>query len=362
MTGEDSNNMNAPAVSSVTTGNGHINPVLVQLIKLALEKWKLLLIVGFLAGIGGIIYAYLQKPKFESRLTFALDAGSGDGALSAAMNLAARFGLGSSAGQSMFDGDNILEIMKSRRIVEDVLLSVDTFVENKPTTFINYYLEIAGIRKLLDAKPYLKDINFPAGIQKPELTYRQDSILNNIYLDFITTNISAERPDKKLSIYEVRVKSLNEKFTKAFTDRLIERTTNFYVDITSKKEKETLEILEKRVASLKDNVSGSIDIKSASQDANLNPAFAAAQAPVLKEQYNVMAYGEAYKEMFKTLEMARYQYLKKIPLLQIIDNAGYPMKKIKQGKLKTGIMFSIIAVFVSIFIIWVMSLFKKEPY
>ena len=74
----------------------------------------------------------------------------------------------------------------------------------------------------------------------------------------------------------------------------------------------------------------------------------------------MQAYGEAYKEMFKTLEMARYQYQKKIPLLQIIDYADYPMKRVKQGKLKTGILFSFFTVLMSIFILWLVGLLKKK--
>ncbi len=340
-------------------GNKYINPAIFQFIQLLLKKWKLFLLIGFLAGLVGFFYAYFQKPSYESRLTFALDAGSSDGGLSSAMNLAAQFGLGIGGGQSIFDGDNILEIMKSRRIIEAVLLSADTF-NGKPVTLLDFYLEMSGNREIFNIRPDLKNVFFPVGSKKGTLSYVQDSILNNAFLDFASGYISAGRPDKKLSIYEVKVKTSNEKFTKDFTDRLVDATTSFYTEITSKKEKETLEILEQRVASLKSNVNSSIDIRAGSQDENVNPAFATAQTPAIKQQYNMQAYGEAYKEMFKTLEMARYQYLKKIPLLQIIDHADYPMKKIKVGRLKTGFIFSVFTVFFAILIVWVSGLLKKS--
>ncbi len=320
--------------------NAHTSNFWLDFFKLCLKRWWLLGIVGIVAGVSGYMYALYQHPQYESRLTFAIDAGSNDG-ISGALSLAAQFGFGMSSGQSLFDGDNILEIIKSRRIIEGVMLSVDTF-NGKPVTLIEAYLEMSGTREKFNDKPYLKDVHFPVGSTKQGLSYLQDSILNNAQLAFSTEFISASRPDKKLSIYELRVRSQNEKFTKDFTDRLLEATTGFYTEITSKKDKETLEILEQRVGSLKGNVGSSIDVKASNQDANVNPAFAAAQSPLLKEQYNVQAYGEAYKEMFKTLEMARYQYLKKIPLLQIIDKADYPMKKIKLGKLKAAIYFSTI--------------------
>jgi hypothetical protein len=176
------------------------------------------------------------------------------------------------------------------------------------------------------------------------MSYLQDSLLYEVYQDIAKNYLSATRPDKKVGIYEVRMLSLNEKFTKVFTDRIVEATSNFYTEITGKKDKETLEILEQRVASLKGNASSSIESRAATQDANINPAFAQAQAPIIKQQFNIQSYGKAYEEMFKTLEMARYQYLKKIPLLQIIDKADYPMKKIKLSSLKAAFYFTIITV------------------
>ena len=328
-------------------------------IKMFLRQWKLLTIVGFLAGLAGFFYASSQKPTYESRLTFSLDAGANNSSLSGAMSLAAQFGFGLSSGQSMFDGDNILEIMRSRRMIENVLLSVDTF-GGKPFTLMQYYMEVQGFKEALQKNEYLKNISFPVGSKKGSLSYLQDSILYNVCLGFSRDNLMASRPDKKLSIYEVKVSSRNEKFSKVFTDRIVAETSNFYTEITSKKDRETLEILEQRVASLKGNVSSSIDTKTSKQDANINPAFAAAQSPLLKEQYNVQAYSEAYKEMFKTLEMARYQYLKQIPLLQIIDHADYPMKRIKVSRLRTGILFSFFSILFSMLVIWVINLVKKK--
>ncbi|MEO5891598.1 MAG: hypothetical protein ABIQ31_15210 [Ferruginibacter sp.] len=339
--------------------NKYINPSILNFIQYVLRKWWLFLVVGLVAGVAGFLNARSKKPMYESRLTFAIDAGSNDGAASAALNLAAQFGLGLGSGQSMFDGDNILEILRSRRIVQNVMLSVDTF-DNKPFTLAEYYIEMSGLRKILDNNPRLNNIHFPVGTAKKTFTYLQDSILNILYIDLNQENVMVGRPDKKLSIYEIKIKSPNEQFSKVFTDRIVEEASIFYTEITSKKDRETLEILEQRVASLKGNVGASIHSKASTQDANVNPAFTASQSPVLMQQYNMQAYGEAYKEMFKTLEIARYQYLRKIPLLQIIDPADYPMKRIKASKLQAAIMFSVVSCFMLLFVLWVTSLFKKR--
>jgi hypothetical protein len=317
------------------------------------KKWWLFLIVGFLAGIAGIFYASKQKLLYKSSLTFALDGGS-DGGMSGAISLASQFGLNIGNGKAVFSGDNILQIMKSRSMVEKALLSVDTF-DNKPYTFVEYYLQ----QNKLPNAPELK-VHFPVGQSRSTFSYAQDSTLFATYNTFVQSYITADKPDRKYDIYEVNVLNPNEKFTKDFTDSLVAQTNNFYTSICTNKAKQTLDILEQRVANMKGKVNSSIGSRAETQDINLNPAFSAAEVPVLKEQANIQVYSAAYGEMFKNLEIARYNYLKQIPLMQIIDPANYPMIKVKASKLKTAIIFAVVACFITAFIIWIIALFQLK--
>lgn len=319
-----------------------------------LKKWWIIAIVGLVGGGLGFWYASRDKAKYESKLTFALDDGGTEGG-SGAAGLAAQFGFSIGGGsKNFFSGENILEIMKSRRIVENVLLTVDT-IEGKSATMIEHFFHLSQDEKnnLLTKK----NVHFPIGGDKSKFTYLQDSILLVTANMFSKEYIKAQKPDKKLDIYEVKVSSLDEKFTKIFTDRIVQETINFYTELRIKKSKKTLDILEQRVASMKGNLNYSITARTSIQDANLNPAFAAAQAPIQKQQADIQVYGTAYGEMFKNLEVARFQFLKEIPLLQIIDAADYPMKRIKMGKLSTAIEGGMLFSFLIILII---TLFRKN--
>jgi len=206
--------------------------------------------------------------------------------------------------------------------------------------------------------PTKGQVHFPVGVTRQSLNYLQDSVLYATYMNFVNYSIEADRPDKKLSIFSIRVTSTDEKFAKVFTYKVIHATDSFYTDICSKKERKTLEILEQRVASMKGGLSSSISSKAASQDANLNPAFAESQVPLQKQQVNIQVYGTAYGELFKNLELARFQYLNKIPLVQIIDHADYPMKKIKASKSKTAIFFTLAGAFITFLFLWLIRLYK----
>jgi hypothetical protein len=327
--------------------------IIIRIFYKTIKKWWIFLIAGILASIAGYIYALNQKPIYQSYLSFALDEGGSEGSMSGAMGLAAQFGISLGGGaQDVFTGDNILQIMQSRRLIEDVLLSVDTF-NKKPSTLIEYYLQ-----NEIERKKNISGIHFYPGQLKNSFTYTQDSILYNTFLEFQKNHVIARRPNKNLNIYELMVTSYNEKFSKVFTDNLIEKTNLFYTDIRSKKARETLEILEKALPAVKGRLDATITNKASTEDANLNTAFANAQVPILKEQINTQVYGTAYTELYKNLEMARFQYLKSIPLMQIIDPANYPMKKIKQSKLITSLVFSVIAIFIFLVVFATINYFK----
>ena len=110
---------------------------------------------------------------------------------------------------------------------------------------------------------------------------------------------------------------------------------------------------------MKGNLTSSITNRAAVQDVNVNPAFSAAQVPVLKQQTNIQVYSAAYGEMFKNLELARFQYLNEIPLMQIIDNTDYPMQKIKLGKLKAVILFAFFAELLLLTVLSVRNIFRN---
>ena len=189
------------------------------------KKWLIFIIVGLLGGLAGYFYAAMQKPMYKSKLTFALDEGGSGGSVGGLAGLASQFGLNIGGGKDVFAGENIIEIMKSRRMVERVLLSSDTFTGNKPETLIEYYLQISGKRK---SNRSLASVHFPVADSRDSLNYTQDSVLKKVYGELISDFLKAAKPDRKLNIFEVNVTSANEKFSKVFTEKLVNETNQFY--------------------------------------------------------------------------------------------------------------------------------------
>jgi hypothetical protein len=134
---------------------------------------------------------------------------------------------------------------------------------------------------------------------------------------------------------------VDERYTKIFTERIVQTAIQFYTELRLKRSKDALDILSRRASSVKSSAKAAISSKAAIQDININPAQSMQSAVLQQKQLDVTANTGAYVEMYKNLEMANYQYLKDVPLLEIIDEPRYPMKKIKSGKLMTAIKWSL---------------------
>jgi uncharacterized protein involved in exopolysaccharide biosynthesis len=320
-----------------------------------LRKWWLFLTVAVIFGTIGFIYAAMQPPVYKSRLTFALDdAGGSSGGFA---SLASQFGLNLGGNTDIFSGDNIIEIIKSRRMIERVLLSTDT-INKKPVTLIEHYLDISGKRK---DNEKLASAHFPAGVNRSTFSYLQDSVLNLVYVEMTKNYIDAQKPDRRLNIFEINITSPEERFSKLMTERLVSETNEYYTELRTKKAKSTLEALENRIEAMKTGLNTNITSRASVKDANLNPVFESSQVPVMQHQAQMEVYSAAYAEIFKNLEVARFQYLNNIPLLQIIDAPEYPMEKIKKSRLKTALLFAILANLILFIILWVMAKPSHKP-
>ena len=97
-----------------------------------LSKWKTIVLAGIIGGILGLTYAYLKKPMYTAETTFVLEEGESGGSLGQYAGLASMVGidLGGSGG-GIFKGDNILELYKSRKMIQETLLSEGIFEGKK---------------------------------------------------------------------------------------------------------------------------------------------------------------------------------------------------------------------------------------
>jgi len=310
-----------------------------------LSKWAIILIAAIIGGGLGSIYAYLKKPVYTAACRFVLEEGESSGALGPYAGLASMVGVDLGAGASgVFQGDNIIELYRSRKMICQALLSKDTF-NNKEQLLIDRYIEFNKLRQSWQKNERIANINFSIPVR--QYTLQHDSLISTFVEDIKKNYLSVGKPDKKLSILEVEVKSEDEQFAKAFGEKIMSKVNDFYVQTKTKKSAENLAILQHQADSVRAILNNSITGVAAAMDANpnTNPAFQRLRAPSQRKQVDVQANGAIYEEVVKNLEMAKITVRKDKPLIQVIDEPVLPLKIEKVGRLKGAAVGGLCVVF-----------------
>ena len=322
-----------------------------------LSRWKVILLAGIIGGLLGLGYSLIKKPIYTAETTFVLEEGGSGGGLGQYAGLASMVGIDlGSGGGGIFQGDNIIELYKSRTMIEKTLLT-DADFDGKKELLISRFIESNELREGWKDKPKLANIQFD--IPKEKFTLQHDSIIGTI-VDGINKNyLTVEKPDKKLSIISVKVKGKDELFAKAFADKIVENVNEFYIQTKTKKSAENVQILQKQADSVRRVLNAAIGGTAAAMDANpnANPAMAVLRVPSQRRQVDVQASAAVYQEVVKNLEIAKISLRKETPLIQVIDEPVLPLKKEKLGKAKGLILGGIIAGFLV-----VMFLLAKRIY
>jgi uncharacterized protein involved in exopolysaccharide biosynthesis len=285
---------------------------------------KLILISLFLVSALVLLYSFLQKQQYEATTSFILEekSATGGGGLS---GLASQFGFdlgGLGAGGSIFSGDNILDILRSRHIVEKVLLSkIDSSKGGQ--TLADLY--IPQLRKDIPTVDY-NNVVYP----KP-LNRLQDSVLYLIYDKIVSKNLVVDRVNKKGSIIKVTVVSESELFSKIFSDRLVFETIKLYVDQKTSVSNRNIARLEARADSLL-RVLNNKSYQSASlQILDANTAFRSTAVPVELSQREKSISFALFSEVVKNLEASRMSLASQTPIINILDTAKYPLLNRKKS-------------------------------
>lgn len=337
---------------------------LIGLVKFVKKNFLILSILIISGGVLGYCFGYFKKPIYSSTLNFAMedDKASGGG-LAGAMGLATTLGidLGSSAGGA-FSGNNLMVLIKSRSIVERVLLT-NVLVDKKEISLADFYIDFKKLKTKWKSVNGVQKINFNSDQPRETYSILQDSLLGVIYEEIAGLNgtLSVYQNDKKISIISINVKSENEYFAKYFVDILAKEVSEFYIDSKSKKARNNVRILQKQSDSVRAELNNAISgVASANDNVyNLNSALNVKRTPSLRKQVDVQANTAILTQLVTNLEMAKVTLLKETPLIQIIDKPILPLPKDKVSKLKYSILGSFIFTMVYIFFIFFRIVYQK---
>ena len=355
--------MDNQTVSTIKMGD--LLDSLLGFFKALLASWKMAFVLMLIGSLLSLTYYFVQKPKYEGTASFILEekGSSMGGSLS---GLASQFGvdIGSLTGSAgLFAGDNILDILRSRTIIEKVLLSkinastTDTAKNatlDNSKTLADLYLDFTQQRKKWSENEALANISFANYSPNTVKSRLQDSVLLVIFQKLTKKHVTVERLNKKGSIIQVVTVSANELFSKLFTERLVQETMKMYLDIKTGTAVKNIHRLEQRSDSLL-AILNNKSYKSASlQVLDANIAYKSTAVPVeVSQREKTVAYA-LYTEVIKNLEASRMALAGQTPIINLLDNSKFPLEDQKKSfwlllvmGLIGGLAITVIVVFVS---------------
>lgn len=337
------------------SGNSHFSPSqftlkevmqnLFDWVNFFRSKWKLLLL-SLVVGTGlGAGYSQLKAPIFHAETSFVLEE-EGMGGIGQMSGLASLLGvnLGGIGGTNgLFQGDNIMELYRSDRMLEETLLSPF----DKESLLIDRFIEFEKLESKWSSTIDLSGLTFSSS--KENHGVKQDSVIKEIAKIIREKQLEVVKPDRKLSIIQVNVSSKDEAFAKLFNETLVSKVNTFYLETKTKKTGENLRILQIQADSVRAILDASLGTLAAEQDRipNANPLLSAATVNGRRKQVDVQTSAAVFQEIVKNLEMAKINHRINTPLIQLIDSPSFPLKRtevrLMKGMVYGAMFFGIIA-------------------
>ncbi len=322
------------------------------------SKWKTLVLAGIIGLAVGALVSIFKKPVFHAETSFVLEEGD-VGGMGQMSGLASLVGvnlgsLGSTSG--LFQGDNIMELYRSDRMLSESLLS--PFNENQ--LLIDRYVAFEELDEKWASRVDIPAMDF--SIPRESFSISQDSVVKEVSKLIRENQLAVSKPDRKLSIIQVSISSKDELFAKVFNETLVSKVNSFYLETKTKKTGENVAILQSQADSVRAILDESIGAYASAQDRvpNANPLLTAATVESRKRQIDVQATGAVYQEIVKNLEIAKVNHRNNSPLIQIIDQPRLPLKRSEIRLVKGMVLGAIIAGFLTLFVLYFRRLYHKH--
>ena len=323
------------------------------------NKRMFVFIVSSIFVLFGILYSSFKEPIYHSNLTFVVENGGNSAAnLGKYSGLASQFGFDLGGGMSStFTESNIIEILQSRKVVEEALLS-NVDINDKSDLLINYYISIHNYKEEWEESiPEFKYMNYKN--DRSTFTVLQDSILGIVWKSLIKSNLSVELKSDETNIINVSCESKDEVFAKLFVEELVKKITQFYEDTKTASSRNTLNFIEERADSVL------IELKLAElayarhKDSNFGVMRAEGLLEGLRLKREVEILNVMYSEIVKNLEVSKFTLLNQQPLINVIDHPVLPLEFVRLSLFKAIIIFGFLGSFLAVFYVLVTFLINE---
>ncbi|MES2268538.1 MAG: Wzz/FepE/Etk N-terminal domain-containing protein [Bacteroidota bacterium] len=316
---------------------------------------RYIILAAILFAIGGLVLSFVKRPAYTAESSFVLDNNAGS-SMGSFASIAALAGVSMDNGSGVFSADNIVELYRSRTLLENTLLTRATFGDKKELLIDRYIASQPKWRELVEKK----HVRFTGNRMHPDRT--ADSVLYEVVKEIRKKALLVDKLEKK-TIITVSVTSKDELFAKNFNEQLVGNVNSLFVQIKSAKAAQNVRVLQRQTDSVKRTLNANMQGAASALDdvPYANPLEQSLKVPSQRKSADLQANAAVYAELIKNLELAKLTLLRETPLIQSIDKPQLPLEKEKINKVVYAIAGGIIgAVLMTIWFIVIGLFYKKQ--
>ena len=316
------------------------------------KKFTIIFVSG-LFFVLGIVIVISSDSKYTAELTFVVEDQQQGSALGSMTGIASQFGFdigGSSS--TTFSQNNILELLKSRGVVEAALMQTRK-VNKKEDLLIEHYLHINKIKDLWESDIDLTPVSFHG-----KLNQDNDSVSGGIWKNIIEDELEVKLQSDEANIINLSYISVNDEFAKIFVESLIEQMSEMYISHQTAQTNNTLDFLSSRSDSVFIELEIAEEEFAKAKDINQRIVKASGRLKELQLMRNVEVLNTMYLEIVKNLEISKLTLLNQTPIIQIIDKPILPLQVEENSKIFLGLLAALLGGFLSLIFFVFRKLFK----
>lgn len=310
-----------------------LKDIVVKLVKfkdLVVRNWKKLLI-GALVGcaLGFAFDFFTKKPDvFTANILFNMENGATPGESGGLAGIASAFGIstGGASNASVFSGDNFMELLKTHSIYNRALLEMVDYKGQK-VIFANLFLKKSGAPQIEWKKDEsLQKFSFKHNdYSKFTVDEKAKIRLIQMFLDNVTSVKLGNTLNKKSTFLTMAVTTRNDTLSHIWAKTFLNTLSSLYIESKTKKTKELLSIVERRVDSLKHELYGTQRRYAQLVDQNQQVIMQQGLIEQQRLSSNTGQLQSMYFDAVRSLDQLRFSMVKEAPLLTIIDDSELPI-------------------------------------
>ena len=318
-----------------------------------LKKKLTIIFISLLFALVGSIYVFFSDDQYKAELTFVVEGEHAGGTLGSMSGIASQFGFDVGGGSSAtFSQSNILQLLKSRGVIENTLLQ-NIKVNGKEDLLIEHYLELNKVKE-----SWLENDDFDGISYHDKSTFIHDSISGRIWKSIIKNKLIVELESDESNIITLSYLSLNDEFAKGFVESLIGEMSKMYTSHQTAHANNTLDFLQNRADSVFSELEIAEEDFARIKDINQRIVKASGRLKELQLMRRVEVLNAMYLEIVKNLELSKITLLNQTPIINIIDAPILPLDEDKKSKTLAGLLGGFLGGFLCLCFFIFRKLFK----